>query len=382
MFIEIIFPNNMPYKKKRRTNGGYVGKPARSSGGRKRKLPSNRRRGGSTARRRMSRQRRSNRAIKQVVEKVIACKDNVGVYTKFYTGDFQPTVALGTKSVQIAANRLQAEANPYNSFSMGFTPFSTKRVWDAASVLFKGKTKSVDITDLAANFTYTGLKVDVLYASYHLTLTNMTTTSFVMEFIEITNKSNSQSSFMDVTAELLKGTNWTGGVPTWNNAGKSRWGIDIDLDFGMIKGVDSRYALKSYGKKTVHPGQTINYFSKDKFCLDFQKKLVTESASADPEVPSFAKGEKQVVVVYHPVIGLSADPSTFSCSLSTVGTDITKGFVTTAKEVFKIIEPDKTPDANQGDKRTFLTDCAGPIGSLTRYEKTFGPSYSSRTSIV
>ncbi|AMB42977.1 hypothetical protein [Circovirus-like genome DCCV-8] len=375
----------MQYAKKRRT-GQFSSVPTRtiSTPSTGRRIPVRPRRKRPSRKRAMRNKRAAHKAIKSVVEKVISCKDNVGIYTKAYGGDIRTDVNLGTKSVIVHAQRLQENTDPYSEFGMRFTPFILKRVLDAASVLYKAKPKSVAGPGQlgAPNFDYKGLKVDVLYASYHLAATNMTNTKYYVEIVEFTNKFNGNAAVMDVVQELLKGTNFQQGEPSFTNGLNGRWRIDCDLEFGMIKGLSSRYAMKSFGRKLVRPGETINYFTKDKMCIDFQRKLFVEGESADPEVPSYAKGEKQVVLVIQPVTGLIANATKHTVCMHTVDDKANFGFVVKVNEVFKILEPDATLDANQGDKRVFLSDFTVPEGVVARYDRDQGGTLNQVISEV
>lgn len=375
--------------KRRKTDSGSVPtQSARAGYGTTRKIRINVKR--RTARKRMlSRRRNARKAIKKVVEKVLTCKDNVGIYTKSYGGDIRTTVPIGKKIVIVHAQRLQGNAGNYTEFGMQFTPYCLKRVLDAASVLYNNKAKSIAgpgiLGIVNGNFNPIGLKIDLLYASYKLALTNMTNVQYHVEIIEFTNKFNSNSSVMDNVLELLKGTNWTGGVPGFSNEGNGVWHLEDCLEFGMIKGISSRYAVKSFGRKLVKPGDTINYFTKDKMCIDFQKKLITESEGTDPEIPSFAKGEKQIVIAMTPVVGIVSNGTNYTYAAHTVNSTDTPahGFVCKIDEVFKLIEPDATLDQYQGDKRTFLCDFTQPTtGVLTRYERDYGPTLTEVQSAV
>lgn len=380
----------MPYAKKRRTGmESGVRIPVSSKRTIRRKVPIRLRRKSSSRKRNMRNRRAASKAIKKVVEKVIACKDNVGIYRKSYGGDIRSDVSLGTKTVAFYGQRLQGNTSPYLPFSLAWTPYNLKRVLDAASVLYNNKTKSIAGPELLGtennNFNPIGLKVDLLYASYHLAVTNMTNTQYYLEIIEFTNKFNGDRHAMEVIKELLLGTNWVGGVPLFASPDPVNgiFRLECDLDFGMIKGVSSRYAVKSFGKKLVKPGDTINYFTKDKMCVDFQKKLYTENTAETPDIPSFAKGEKQVIIVMMPVVGIVDNGTNNTIACHTVANDSSHGFVYKVEEVFKLMEPDATLDEYQGDKRCFLSDYGEPAsGTLVRNERDYGPTSTNFASLV
>lgn len=374
--------------KRRRTNrdGEYVRIPARKPK-RSRKMP--RRRVVSSKRRSTRIKRSTNRMVKNVVDKVLACKDNIGIYTKTYTGELYSNNFIAQKKAQQTMFRLGSFSNPYDEYSMSFTPLGLKRIWDAASVLYSAKPKTMDIaTTLGGNLPFKGLKIDVLYMSYHLEILNESNVPYHFELLEVTNKFTSNSPFLEVVEELHKGANWFKGIPFYSKNNAYTYDMSTDLQFGMIKGIESRYGIKTKVNKTILPGQKINYFIKEKKCIDMQKRLQLDGVD-DPEVPSFAKGDIQLVFISEPVLHLVTNGSVYGPSQSNINTDPQHGLLARVTEVYKIIEPDGTLDEYQGDKRTILTDYGfPPFGdpplppALTDVYHYLGPSQTSYTGLA
>lgn len=311
------------------------------------------------------RNRRMRRTIKNVVDKVLECKENVGVYVKYYTGEIEPVCTAGRDKIAWAMTRAQGNAAQYNLFSMAFTPFIAKRVLDAASTLYNAKAKNINI-DAPGNFPLGGLKVDVLYCSYQMELVNYTTSPYEIEIIEVENKSASQTNFLGNAEELNNANTWIGGAPYFTTAAGNQHDIERTLDFGMIKGLASKYAVKGHGKKIVAPGGKISYFAKDKKCVDFKKIQYTESAGA-AELTSYAKGERQLMIRYSPVGALSTNGTNYVYNHASGTNDANHGFVVSVKEVWKIMEPDNTSDTSQGDVRVNFNDEGTLEGSTQRW---------------
>lgn len=333
------------------------------------------------ARRTVSRARRATRAIKQVVQNVLQCKDNVGVYTKTYTGDLASFNGAGVRTIACAMQRFGANLGSYTPFAMSFTPFSVKRVLDAASVLFNNKPKEINI-DLPGNFDMNGLKVDVLYASYHLECLNATNVPMEVEVHEVTNKSNSQTNFTESFNEFLLGTRWVGGVPTYaaKDLDGVQWVVDSELDIGMVKSVASKYSIKTT-KKVLYPGQKINYFVKTSECFDFSKYYVVDTVGVQPDLASYVKGQKQILLSYVPLLHLGTAEAPSNAFSGTnqgplSGGEVNHGLVCRVKEVFKIIEPDKTLDEYQGESRVLLNDYSVCNGD--NFFRNTGPAYTNQ----
>lgn len=354
-------------KRLRLNDGGYerrAGSSSHASRRRKRSVPGRlpaRRVSGRRLRPKRGARRRANRKmIKNVVERTLACKDNVGVYTKEYTGEIEPITTAGRERVCFAATRLQGSAPGYDTFSMSFTPCITKRILNAASVLYSDVAKAVDIVaPTGTPFSHVGLKVDLLYGSYHLEIWNYTNIPYEMEFIEVTNKSTGDVRFLDVARELNASMNWKGGQPFMEYLTGNQVDKDSTLDFGMIKGLSSRYNVRNTGKKIIQPGGSLNYFYKEKRCLDFLKMQTTETAGSTADLGTFCKGEKQIMLRYQPVLHMvygTTTPPDYVANHSSGPSVPTAGFLVKVKEVFKIVEPDETTDGNQGEHRILLND--------------------------
>lgn len=360
----------MRYGRRRTSTGAVeVGRRSASRSTTRRRTPARRRRNIKRGRRNRLR-RVSRKAIKNVVEGVMMCKENVGVFNKTVLGEINPIVEQGYKNFAYAATRKGGNIAPYTAFNMSFTPYITKRIWDAASILFDAKSKSVEVDNLVDNFTYRGLKIDCLYASYNVEVVNYTTIPFYMEWVEITNKSTNQASFGDVMKELITQQKWVGGAPDVAVFGGNQYRMEHSLDFGMIKGLSTRYSIKSKGRKLVGPGHSISWFGKDKRCVDLLKNLYTEGSGGDDgEVGSFCRGETQLVLMYEPVLhattatGIATE---FYAANETTDYNDEHGFLVKTSEVFKIMEPDATADANQGDCRAILNDWPEATAGYTK----------------
>jgi hypothetical protein len=333
-------------------------KPTGSAPSKKRRVSRN------TKKRGVKRRAREN--IKSVVKNVLACQENVGVYTKVYSGDFgSSNTGANTCLLFNGSKRENGNTSPHTTFTMQFTPNSVKRILDAASILYNGKSKSVDI-DAAGNFGYQGLKVEVIHSSYKLELWNYTDLDYDVEIHEFTAKRDSLIDVASSMESLIRGENWVGGVPAWTNAAP-QFTTEVGFEMGQVKAIAQKYKHKVVKKQRVNVGEMISYYDSYKGCVDFSKHVVQQSGATAPNLASYAKGHKEIVIRLTPVLHAQRIKVTASGniikSLASYGTspdNAAVGWFTVAKEVYKMFQPDETPDAQEGDKRAYLNDVPNP----------------------
>lgn len=356
--------------------------------GRKRKrddaAPARKKRKGAT---RDKRKKRLDKHIKNVVDRKLLCQENVGIYTKTYTGNVHTSISAGDKIVLAGHRRLNAHAGIYTQYSMAFTPFAQKRVLDAASVLYNGKAPGVDI-DASGNFAFKGLKVDLIYGSYQLELLNATTCPVKMECWEFKAKASLDSTVLANAVEMFNADKYVGGAAGRPQFAIGTAGFDTDyymtegLDFGMIKALKGRYSFERVKSQVVAPGKIMKYFTKHKGCYDFNKNLSTAAAPAEAELASFAKGETQVIVTIQYMPHLQRDSTGFIWGQGSGTGDASHGILSRVKEVYKIFEPEVTSSANSGDQRCHHTDVPTLIGagSASEFFDT-GPDYTLSSAV-
>ena len=330
---------------------------------------------------------KSRKLIKGVVENVLHCKDNMGVYTKIIGGDFQPNCDQDEHRFCTWTSRVQANIGDYSAYAMAFLPFTQKRILDAASVLFNGKAATPLIDLGPGNFESRGLKVDLAYGSYELEFHNYTDIDYECEIWEMTPKTSSNIPFHETLLELKNAMLWRSGVPyiqpSTNPTAGNNWQMHGALEFGMIKGLSNKYKMSKYKSGKFHPGEKWTYFKTHKECYDFNEKMTVEGVSAEAELASYPKGKPQIVFKWKPVfhLQLSGIGAGFTGNVESA-TSASRGFLTVCKEVFKIVQPPETEDQYEGDVRTVLSDMGRIADSPVPVFKSTGPSYVTRSNFL
>lgn len=320
---------------------------SRGSGGRRVRPTHRRKRTGVKA-------RRARKAIKQIVKDTLQCTENVGTYTKVYTGEIEPICTADDQKVAYSATRVQGNIPPHSVIALQFLPHTSKKILDAASVVYNSKPKSIDYTTVG-DFAAKGFKLDVIYASYSLEVWNYTDMAYEIDMIEVTNKSSSNANVLSIGKELHEAMDWVNVVPYWNPAAGNQFDIQHGLKFGSVTGLEKKYMLK-HDKKIVYPGHKHTYFSKMSGCIDFNKNLLGVGGGT-ATLATYVRGEKQVVIAYRPVLHLQGDGTGNYVSSMEAGFGASnRGFLTKVVEKYKFVEPDETPVANSGEKHELLTD--------------------------
>lgn len=371
------FSSKMPPTKRRNSTASSASKRRKTTTPKKSRKIANKKRIASKRR----------KVIKGVVENVLHCKDNLGVYTKIVGGDFQPNCDQDEHRFCTWTSRDQVNIGDYSNYAMAFLPFTQKRVLDAASVLFNGKA-ATPLIDLATNnFDSRGLKVDLIYGSYELEFHNYTDIDYEVEIWEMTPKYSSNIPFHETLIELKNAMLWRGGVPyispTVNVGALNNYQMHGALEFGMIKGLANKYKMKKYKSGVFKPGEKWTYFKTHKECYDFNQKMTVEGASNEADLASYPKGKPQVVFKWKPKFHLQYSETGFGFVGNVESSQSpSRGFLTLCKEVFKISQPPETEDQFEGDVRTVLSDMGRIADSAVPVFKSTGPSYVTRQGFL
>lgn len=339
----------------------------------------------STVRRRKRSKKLLNKRVKKIVKNEMMCQENVGIYTKHYTGEIEPSVAAGQYNYAFAATRNQGNSGAYSVFNMLFKPFSRKKILDAASVLYGGKTKGLAI-DGTGNFNLAGVKIDTIYCSYDIRITNYTQFPYEVELWSVTNKENTDRLPLDTMSRMLPADEYVGGVPTFELAAGNQYRADMCLDLSTIKGLSAKYKLEKVKSGVLFPGIGMKHFVKQGMrCYDMTKDLfVTEGDPPTSVLPSHGKGEVSYFLKYTPVMHIYASAANYVATNFANTGNSTYGFLVEVKEVFKLFEPAETPETQVGDKRCCFTDVPSvPAGTpaTTRFINT-GPTFTDVTNPV
>lgn len=350
---------------------------------------------GRSVRRRVSRKRVARRTkikirrssqklkkqIKSGVQSVLMCKENIGIYTKTYTGEIEPYVNAGQERVAFSMTRNQANAPPYSADNMRFC-LTRQKILDAASVLYNNKSRSIDWNATVGNFDIKGLKVESIYSAYHVKVWNYTEYPHELEIWEVTNKYNTNQHFIEDISEMHKAQDWVASIPAFTSAASTWYDIARGLDFNMIKGVARKYDIKRVKKGIIMPGLGITHrLSFGKLCLDYEKDLVNVATVGT--LPKFAKGDKQIVFRYTPVMHLNASTTKHICTNLANVTSVDHGFLVDVKEVYKVMQPAETDDAYVGDRRCIFDDTPYVPDGVGPYVQKFmstGPTFTNITN--
>lgn len=363
--------------KRKRNRGEAVRRTRPRRGGRKPKAR-------VVAKRRKASKRRMVKQIKSVVKREMQCSENVGVYTKLYTGEIEPTVIAGRDNYCFAFTRNNNNIAPYTVFNCLFKPFSRKKILDAVSTLYNGKARSLDV-DAAGNFNLEGVKIETLYCSYEMMVSNYTQFPYEVELWSIENKENNDRLPLDAISKMELADEWVGSDPKYELVAGNQYSVDKCFDLSMIKGLASKFKLKREKRGMLYPGGTLKHFVKQGAkCYDMTKDLfVTNDGVA--VLPSHSKGEISYFLKYSPVLHMYSSTTNYVATNSSNTGGVSYGFLVQIKEVFKFFEPAETSDTQHGDKRgqyldiPATADGAGP--NVSRFINT-GPSYTDITNPV
>jgi len=323
--------------------------------------------------------RNVNKVIKKVVDSALHCDDVISSYVKHYTGNIDPTnLVTNCDRVFDCFNREAANPGPgslYPQYSMRFTPFCPTRILDAASVLYNARAAGVDVQG-GTLFDYKRLNQDVLSMSYKVKFGNYTNVPLEFTIYEITNKSNSDTSFLDTAQASIANTTFVASAtPQITTAGTTNFGYSqtLSLEYSDLDALKKQYTIKKHKAKYLMPGTyTSKSFYMGKGCVDFAK-FVNNSQSA---LSLFPKGFKQIVLRVRPrmknFFGTNAVPAnTFVPGYQIITNDDALGIQVEVEERFRLVEPEITVDANAGPKKAFFTSTqfSTPAGFISQIER-------------
>lgn len=358
---------------------------------------------------RYSRVKRRKVAVKKLkgklvgfVKDVVKCQENSGVYKKVVAGD--QTIKLGTtdslngsKILWTGFNNQQNNTTPYTEDALKFTPLSAKRILDAVSVLYNGKTAAVNFEKSTGNFDAKELKVEVQYASYRLELTNHSESTAWVTCYEVMAKDNSQIDFINSAANIISsGTFDFSSSPALfqfqpPSSLTGQYKMPINMNFSDIKGLEKLYHIKKLSKKLVKPGRSYVYKCSEKdFCVEMYKKTFTSTDNQGgtggtgpiAALATYPKGERQLIFQFDPLPTIALGTNYSTAALCAGVYDKRFIWAVRTDEYYKITQPRNTIDAQAGNKIKLLQGTAVPgdatntIGKYSLgFETTQSPVY-------
>lgn len=330
------------------------------------------------------------RRLAGFVKDVVKCQENIGVYKRIISGDVSANLGTGSdvdasKVLWTGHNKVQQNGGDYTVEACKFTPMSAKRILDAASVLYNGKTAAVNYENGTGNFDAKVTKVEVMYSSYKLELTNHTFIPYWITCYEITPKENSQIDFVNTTQNIIAASTFDyssnvgyfGIAPAFDNFG-NKYKTAINLEWSDIKGLDKIYDIKKLSRKFIKPGKAFEYKTSAKdYCVEFSKMTYSSTdiqpGSSGPvsALATYPKGEKQLIFKAEPVTHLVKNSSRATAALSTHQAVFSVCWAVKTEEFFKIMQPRNTPVAYQGNKVKLFQGTAPP-GSEDGTRESYG----------
>lgn len=359
----------VPQKRRASTSGGRPPKRVKNTSGKKKKTRSNLR----NANRGLS--KKQSQSVKGIVKRQLECDFNHGIYERNVVGVVNPVVDGDFQYVADHAQRQGGNADPFTEYSMRFTPFNAKRLWDAASVLYNGKTRSVKIEDPVNNFDIKGLAVNFTYCSYKLRMRNYTNVIYDVEMIEFWRRGNGETSAKDEWNKSIESTEWVGGSTP---GGAAVNGMRPQM-FERMKGL---YHMKS-SYFTLNPGQEHDIFKTFKGCVDFTKVANDDGTS----ILSFnRKVGTELIFIYRPKLSIAWDTTDLtraSIGHMTGNDDVRNGVLIEVNEVFKCQQPDATFDENEGNNRCILNSYdLKPVANLNLVQLSWSDKQSNLYNVA
>jgi len=313
------------------------------SGSRKRKRP---------LKKVVSANKKVNKKIRKAVAAELGKDVPTGTYRKLYTGSLAANNnSTGLDVYRVCLERGGGNVSPHTVFAMQVTPFITKRVWDAASVLFNNKTAAINLEASTGNFNAAKTKIHLKYASYELELRNLTDMDQDVVIYEFTAKDNTDVDPATVI-DNNKGNALFKTAPTVQLTGSS-FAISEGYTFGMFPGLSEHWDMKK-STKSMRRGESYKLFRSIRNQHYDLKALLTDSG----DVASYAKGQKIYYFGVNPIMaGVAQTTSSKIDGVVRYGeSSNNKTIVAAVKEVYVVQQPSNTVDAQEGDVKVVFVD--------------------------
>lgn len=290
--------------------------------------------------------------IKGVVNSTLAKLKNVSTFRKNALLDQK--LDFNDKDIDyyiVGARFGNANNTPFTLKACKFTPLSVERIADAASVLFNGKTASYDATVETGNFTPVKTKINVVYASYSMTMRNVTNMPFYLEVLEVTNKDNqAEDEFFAEAEDLLSDNNISAGPNpvhiTTTSPSDNIYATTKNLKFTDLQELKGKYSIRKIASKYIPIGGIWKHtWSMKNKQIDLRKFNQSDTLLYD-----YCQGDKQIILKCTPRLHYVYKAGEHGCATLATYNDVSVGLAFEIDEVFKIAQPENTSDANEGVK--------------------------------
>lgn len=320
---------------------------------------------------------RFSKNIANIVRNVTAKKANIGQYHKYaiHDCDLVPAVSTGNfarKFYLYADKKENTRGGAYTEYTCSFTPFAPKRILDAASVLYNGKAKGVQVEATPGNFDFQKLKVNVPYYYHAITLKNFTNEPYEVNCWQFKALHNTDVHPMSVFASDLAVPSWAGGVNSIDKDTDSFYYGLMSVKFGVGQSLRKHYSYKKVQTKKMLPGHEMKVIDLYRnTTVDFQ----TMANDASPAILcSFSKGTNIYVFEIIPTLqGISDGTKLVGRRKEGVPTGV-DGWLIERTEHWTIEQPEITTDANQREVHAFLDDSSSGTGFTNFVQKRSEPT--------
>jgi len=296
-----------------------------------------------------------NKKVKAVLKRQMECDFNKGVLELNYQSIYTPKCDPGKQLVISGGtyndgDPVPGETNPWagGNSQWGFNPLSPERLLDAVSKLYNAKDINSRPSDNLGNFDCSKASANFIYASWKMTMTNLTEVKWDVICYKLTMKDQNNNVATTIFEEAIDRCSWVG-------AAASR--TDYGMTPGQFKYFTDKYKMETE-KFTLLPGGQKSFFEKWSGCIEFSRFKTT--INDQQVVYRYAKGFKQYMFVMKPGINITyAIPDVVTpeyeggCQAyhSTFNASKTHAIAFDVNEVYKVQQPDETADSLEGNKR-------------------------------
>lgn len=324
-----------------------------------------------------SKKKKFSKTVANIVRNVTAKKANIGQYHKYaiHDCDLVPAVPTGNQARKFylyADKKENTRDATYTEYSCSFTPFASKRILDAASVLYNAKAKGVTVENATNNFDFQKLKVNVPYYYHAITLKNFTNEPYDVNCWQFKALHNTDIHPISVFERDLLVPSWQGGVPPLTNDTNSFVYLPMGIKFGTGQSLRKHYSYKKVQTKKMLPGHEMKVIDMYRnTTVDFQ----TLGNDATPAVLcSYAKGSNIYIFEIIPTLQGISDGTRLVGRRKEGTPSAVDGWLIERTEHWTMEQPEITLDANQRDVHVNFDDSTSGAGYTNFVQKRSEPT--------
>lgn len=289
--------------------------------------------------------------VKTEMKKAHEKETNTGVYIKHVTAGLDPYESSNVNTAWWSgATREGSNVSPHTTFALSFTPLCHKRLIDAVSVLYNGKTPATNFENTFQNFDYNDLKVTFQKVRNTITFQNNTPVTRVLKIYEFTNKFSTDNSVVTELNNISSAGGWITTPPLFL-ATAPRYYRLRDAHLHLISGINQKYTWKMKEIR-MRPGQIkkLSYVKKD-YTVAFANFV------SGAGINSHEKGGIQLLIQLD-------TPQHWGWNTGQQGDAVYQdnsqneaaGISVTFSEYYRVEQPENTEDIYEGMKKAILVD--------------------------